>query len=418
MELTTRRWSLFQALKAAMLIINKKATLPIIESVAIITKDKKYYLVATDLEVTYYQQIDISTTKKSHAINFVFEPMPVIKFLETIPKDIDDLAINIDMKDAMPGTMLLQAGFDEFSIPLMSTSEFPETKEIEDPESISIERIEFRTALKSALPFAGHDELRPVMTGVYLDLETEGGPYVVATDAHRLFRQKFSNVTVSNPEKNLSVIFSRKTILVIDKILDVDVSDKITITISGDKTNMKISDFEERKIVYARLIDGKYPNWRAVIPTERDRVVSFLTDDLKRRLSMVSAMTAVSKGCLLGFRYDKVLVHAVNLDTNQVYKATFDARATCQMNIGVNSSFMGECIDAVGTDVIHIAFSMPNRALVIIRPNDPEEEVLMLVMPVMADAVPEGWEVDADTIRETELLTEKPKKNGKEKEAN
>lgn len=414
-EFKTRRWPLFQALKAATAIINKKGSLPIIESVAITTIKKRHYLIATDLEVTYHQQIDFEGKKAD--INIVFEPIPVMKFLESIPKNIEELVVTI--KD---NNLMFQAGFDDFTIGLYEFKDFPETRELDDPMEVSIDRIELHNALKSAFKFTSTDELRPVMTGVYLDLKTEDGPFVVATDAHRLFRQRFKGTLKVPEDSDLSIIIPKKAITAMDKILDTDVSNQITLTISKDRSHLKISDLEERRIVYARLIDGTYPNWRAVIPTDRDKVCSLHVSDLTGRLNMAQSVSSANGGCALAIRYDKLYLKAVNVDYARTYNANFDIKSTAEINLGVNSFFMAECLASVGTDIVYMYFSQPNRAIIITKAKtvDPDEDIFLLLMPVMSDTVDNSWDEPKTEVIESELLldskSEPKKKEAKSKE--
>jgi DNA polymerase-3 subunit beta len=144
--------------------------------------------------------------------------------------------------------------------------------------------------------------------------------------------------------------------------------------------------FGDTKMI-CRLIDGKYPNYNAVIPTENPNKLTINRNALLSSVKRVSIFSnKTTHQVRLKMTGSELNVSAEDLD----FANEANERLTCQyegedMEIGFNSRFLVEMLMNLTSEEVNIAMSAPNRAG-ILTPSEKEdeaEEILMLVMPVM-----------------------------------
>ena len=216
------------------------------------------------------------------------------------------------------------------------------------------------------------------MSGVFFQFSPDNLTFV-ATDAHKLV--KYTRTDVSADEV-AEFIMPKKPLNILKGILGSADSD---VTIEYNQSNAKF--IFNNVVLECRLIDGKYPNYDAVIPKENpnkltvDRA-SFLNS--ARRVSIFSSKT--THQIRLKMAGTELNISAEDID----YSNKADERLNCDyqgddMQIGFNSRFLTEMLSNLDSSEILIEMSLPNRAGILtpIDGNEEGEQVTMLVMPVM-----------------------------------
>src|SRR5699024_58451 len=200
----------------------------------------------------------------------------------------------------------------------------------------------------------------------------------VATDAHKLVKYSRSDLSTAEeaeftmPQKPLNIL---KTILA-GKEEDVQ--------IEYSESNVKFT-FEGTELT-CRLIDGKYPNYKAVIPNENPNVLDIDRQQFLnsvRRVSIFSNKTTHQVKLTLAGSELKISAEDVDFSNKAEERLTCDYNGD-DLEIGFNSRFLTEMLNNLESDNIQLEMSMPNRAGILTPQNGLEEgeEVLMLVMPV------------------------------------
>jgi DNA polymerase-3 subunit beta len=216
------------------------------------------------------------------------------------------------------------------------------------------------------------------MSGVFFQFNSDSLTFV-ATDAHKLVKYERTDLTAKDAAE---FIMPKKPLSILKNILTTAESD---VTIEYNETNAKFSF--DKVVLTCRLIDGKYPNYDAVIPKENPNKLtvnraSFLNS--VRRASIFSSKS--THQIRLKMAGTELNISAEDVD----FSNKADERLTCNfegddMQIGFNSKFLIEMLNNLSSEEILIEMSVPNRAG-ILTPLDGKEEgenILMLVMPVM-----------------------------------
>ena len=225
---------------------------------------------------------------------------------------------------------------------------------------------------------AGNDDLRPVMSGVFFQFSTENLTFV-ATDAHKLVKYQRTDVTATQVAE---FIMPKKPLTLLKGILAGSESD---VLIEYNDSNAKFS-FEETELI-CRLIDGKYPNYEAVIPKENPNKLTIARNQF---LSSVKRVSIFSNKTTHQIRL-KIAGAELNISAEDIdYSNKAEERLTCSyqgddMQIGFNSRFLTEMLNNLNSDEVSLEMSLPNRAGILMPSDglDEGEYVTMLVMPVM-----------------------------------
>ncbi|MCB0379928.1 MAG: DNA polymerase III subunit beta [Flavobacteriales bacterium] len=351
-------------------VLNSSNTLPILDNFLFEIKKGKLSITASDLETTMLAKLDVEA-KEDGLI--AIPAKLLLDTLKTFPEQ--PLTFTIDSKSF---GIEISSDYGKYKLTGQNGAEFPKTPKLDASSKLNIEASILSNAINKTLFASGNDELRPVMSGVFFELNEDNLTFV-ATDAHKLVRYKRNDLKA---DKGSSFILPKKPLTLLKNILG-SVSDEITI--SYNETNAMFV-FGNTTLI-CRLIDGKYPNYNAVIPTENPNKLTISRTAFLSSIKRVSIFSnKTTHQVRLRITGSELNVSAEDLD----FANEATERLTCQyegedMEIGFNSRFLIEMLTNLDSEEINIAMSAPNRAGILTPSEKSEdgEEILMLVMPVM-----------------------------------
>ncbi len=344
--------------------------MPILDNFLFELEGNQLRLSGSDLESSMMTEIEVQGNEDGAA---AIAAKLLLDTLKTFPEQ--PLTFQTD---SASNQVEISSEFGEYAIGFENPDDFPKAHEVENPASIELPTELVATAISKTIFATGNDDLRPMMSGVYFEFSQEGLNFV-ATDAHKLVRYRRNDHKAKEdtnfimPKKPLTLL--RNTLAMADG----------NVTIEYNEQNARFSF--ENSVLSCRLIDGKYPNYEAVIPNENPNV---LTIDRQAFLSSVKRVSIFSNKTTHQIRLKmagtELHVSAEDLD----FGNDAEERLTAQydgndMAIGFNSRFLIEMLTNLESDHVHLEMSEPNRAGILLPADsmDEGEEVLMLVMPVM-----------------------------------
>ena len=309
-------------------VLNASNTLPILDDFLFHLKDEDLSITASDLETT--MTVSIPTTKAEEA-GIVAIPAKIL--IETL-KTFSDIPVTFTIDNENFG-IEISAGEGKYKLTGHNSEEFPKIPVIEDAISLSISSELIATAINKTVFAAGNDELRPVMSGVFCQLSPEEIIFV-ATDAHKLVRYTRKD---AKAEHVASFIIPKKPLNQLKVALaGVD----IPVKVDYNQTNAFFS-FENVNLV-CRLIEGKYPNYEAVIPAENPNILtidrqSFL-NSIKRVAIFANQSTHQVRLKITG---QELILSAEDIDfSNEARERLSCSYQGEDMEIGFNSKFLLE----------------------------------------------------------------------------
>ncbi len=255
---------------------------------------------------------------------------------------------------------------------------WPQMPQIENPASVNIQGHVLVRAINKTLFATGVDEVRPQMAGVFFQFTPEDAT-MVATDAHKMVRIRHLGTHAS---ETLSFIMPKKPLIQLKSTVPAD-DTEVLIEYNESNARYTFNDI----VLICRLIEGKYPNYEAVIP--RNNPINVIVDRQAimasiRRVSIYgNQSTHQMRFSVAG---QKLMLQAEDID----FQNAANEELPClhegeDIEMGFNSKFLLEILSNLETQNVRFELSSPSRAgLIIPETEEPvEEDLLMLLMPIM-----------------------------------
>ena len=353
-------------------VINSSNTLPILDNFLFDIDNNALTVSASDLETTMSSTLDIESDSKG---SVAIPARLLLDTLKTFPEQ--PLTFTVEENN----TVEISSNHGKYALAYADGAEFPKAVALEDPSSTTIAGHILATAISKTIFAAGNDDLRPVMSGVFFQFSTDNLTFV-ATDAHKLVKYTREDVSASQVAE---FIMPKKPLTLLKGILS---ASEENVTIDYNDSNAKFTF--ENTVLICRLIDGKYPNYEAVIPKENPNKLSI---DRTQFLKSVKRVSIFSNKTTHQIRL-KIAGAELNISAEDIdYSNKAEERLTCDyqgddMQIGFNSRFLTEMLNNLSATDVQLEMSMPNRAGILtpIDGLDEGEHVTMLVMPVMLNS--------------------------------
>ncbi len=371
MRFTLSSTTLATRLSALSKVINSKNSLPILGDFLFEVTDGQLTLTASDSENTMRTSVSLNESDMSG--RFAINSRNLLDAMRGISEQPVSFEVNPDERKVR---ITYQNGY--FSLPIDAADEYPTTQEVSEACTvINIPNSVLADNINRSIFATAQDELRPVMNGIYFDLTPEYLA-VVASDGHKLVRNKILNIRSDQPA---SFIMPKKPATLLKAML------------GHDGSNVQLR-FDERnaEIIYAdgmlvcRLIEGRFPNYNSVIPQNNPNI---LTAD---RQALLSALKRVQP--FANEASNLIRVHVENgtlqLDADDYdFAKTASEKMSCDytglpMSIGFNGTSFIEILSNFDSQEVSVQLADPSRAGLVLPSEQPQDQdVLMLMMPVL-----------------------------------
>lgn len=348
---------------------SSSTVLPILENFLFEIKNGVLTVSATDLQTS----MTTSLTVESKEDGKVAIPSKIL--LETL-KTLPDQPISFSVDDKT-FAIEISAGDGKYKLSGENGEDFPKIPVVENASSVAMPASVLSEAINKTLFAVSSDELRPAMTGVYCQLSPEHTTFV-ATDAHKLVRYRRLD---TKSEAATTFILPKKALTLLKASLP---SDDVSVAVEYNSTSAFFR-FGNINLV-CRLIDERYPDYEAVIPTNNpNKLIIDRTLFLNCLRRVVIFANKTTHQVRLKISGSELNISSEDIDfANEAHE-----RLSCQyegedMEIGFNAKFLIEMLNNLSGEEVLLEMSTPNRAgLLMPQTHDEQEEVLMLVMPVM-----------------------------------
>jgi len=350
-------------------VINASNTLPILDNFLFELDKKNLQVSASDLETTMSSKLEVDSEDSGTIA------VPAKLLLETL-KTFPEQPLTFLVADN--NTVEISSDHGKYALAYADGAEFPKAIELAEPSATTLQGDILATAIAKTIFASGNDDLRPVMSGVFFQFSPENLTFV-ATDAHKLVKYQRTDVSATQVAE---FIMPKKPLNLLKGIL---LGSEEDVLIEYNDSNAKFS-FDETVLI-CRLIDGKYPNYEAVIPKENPNQLTISRDQF---LSSVKRVSIFSNKTTHQIRL-RIAGAELNISAEDIdYSNKAEERLTCayqgdDMQIGFNSRFLVEMLNSLQSGDISLEMSMPNRAGILTPMDglDEGEHITMLVMPVM-----------------------------------
>lgn len=363
---------LLQGLLSVQKVIASKSSLPILDNFLFSLEGNTLTVTGSDAETTLKTLLTINEVMEGGEI-----AVPA-KLLTDSLKELPTQPIEFSTEDDKNIVNIIWAS-GSAQIPFVSADEYPILKELENPVSIKMKGAILADGINSTLYATGDEELRPVMNGIFFDIEPESTT-LVASNAHKLVYYKRNDI---KSEEATSFILPKKPANILKSNLAKCMDDEVEITF--DKNKCAYFRFNT-SLIFCKLVDGNYPAYKSVIPKNNTNVITVSRAELLNATKRVAVCSNQATGQIVfSLAENRIKIIAQDLDFSMSAHET----VTCEydgapMEIGFKSTFLIEILSNLSYDQICIRLADPNRAA-LIQPavqTEPDEEICALLMPM------------------------------------
>ena len=371
MKFSVSSSALLHALQSISKVIASKNTLPILDSFLFNLEGEKLTITASDVETRLVSSIDVVSPDGFGL--FAIDAKRLLDPLKDLPEQ--PLTFEID-NDNMNVKVFYANG--KFSLPGQRGDTYPQQKPLKEGAfSLSLESQILLNGISRVLFASADDELRPVMNGLYIDLQPESIT-IVASDGHKLARLRNFSVHAS---ERASFILPKKPANLLKALLSKN-AEKVIVTFDENNAYFKATTFE----MVCRLIEGRFPNYEAVIPADNPNVATIDRLSFMSAMKRVSVFSSQSSGLAkVELLENEIIVSAQDID----FSTSGEEKIVCQytempLSIGFKASFIVDILTNISSENVFLQLGDATRAGVVIpTENEENEDLLMLLMPMM-----------------------------------
>lgn len=363
--------ALLSHLQAISKVINSKNTLPILDCFLLELEGSTLSLTAADSETRLVTSLEVNEADGNG--KFAVNAKNLLDPLKELPDQPLTFEINSDNLETF---IFFHNG--KYNFIGQNGEDYPQPKQLKETAvSLTIEPQVLFSGINRTLFASADDELRPVMNGVYFDISTEDLTFV-ASDGHKLVRCK--TLSAKGAER-ASFILPKKPANLLRAILPKE-SETVEIKFDENNAYIKMSSYT----MTCRFIEGRYPNYNSVIPQNNPNKVILDRLSFLNALKRVSVFSNQASNLVRLQLSDKsIIVSAQDIDFSTAAEETISCDYTgTPMSIGFKSSFLIDILNNIPSSDISLELSDPSRAgLIIPAENEENEDLLMLLMPMM-----------------------------------
>ena len=372
MKFSVSSSDLLKKLQVAAGAIGSNPVLPILEDFLFSISGNRLTITTSDLETTIITSIEVNADGDGQVA------VPAKILLDTL-KELPQQPVTFQIDKKNFGVEITSA-YGKYRLAGENGADFPKAPEPDSVDQINLSSDTIHQAISKTIFATSNDELRPAMTGVFLEVDFNHLTFV-STDAHKLVKYSFKNVESS---VSTSFIIPKKALNLLRNAL----GGAGQLSLSFNKAN---AFFEGENIqLICRLIDARYPDYNAVIPSDSPNQMIISRSDFQNSLKRIAIYAnKTTNQVILNINDGSLTVSAQDLDFSNEAKE----RLTCNYNgddmeIGFNSRFLSEMLNNLTASEVQLEMSLPNRAGILtpIDGLDEGEKITMLVMPVMLNS--------------------------------
>ena len=329
MQFIVKRDILLKSLNYVQGIVEKKNTLPILSNVLLQLKNNKLSIVATDLDIIFYDEIDaIKVTKEGSTTTSAAILYDILRKISSNSELVFDLKTE--------NKLSLKSENSDFNLLCLPTDNFPTFTDEFEGQEISINNKKFLKLLNKTKIAISNDDTRHYLNGIFLHLtEAHGRNFLtgVATDSHRL---SSSSLEIENADNFSSLILPRKTVFQLCSLLT-ETNDKLTMQTSENKIKFTLGNMK----LISKVIDGKFPDYKKVVPANNEKSLVVSSKDFINSVERVTSVSIDGKeGVKLAINKENIQLSVNSANSgegNEIIKANFNSG---DLNISFNSKYL------------------------------------------------------------------------------
>ena len=347
MQFTINRDALLKPLQMVSGAIERRHTLPILSNVLIEVSDTQLSLTGTDLEVELVATTDALTIQSAGRIT-----VPAKKLLDICRSLPDGSDIRVQLQG---DNCILSCGKTKFTLSTLSAAEYPNLECWQGEVDIQLSRAQLRKLLDDTAFSMAHQDVRYYLNGLLFEVDN-GAVKAVATDGHRLALSTLELAGLVAQQKQ--IIIPRKGVLEVMRLLS---SDEQVITLSLGQNHIRLTD--QSYVFSSKLIDGRFPDYRRVLPRNSTKLVTSHRSVLKDACTRASILSNEKyRGVRFTLSNGELQIVANNPEHEQAEEIIEVEYQGDPLEIGFNVGYVLDVLNTLTTDLVLLHLNDANSS--------------------------------------------------------
>lgn len=364
MRFSIQRETLLKPLQQVIGAVEKRQTMPILGNALIRAEEKGLSLVATDLEVEWlaHWEHEVETPGQT-----TVSARKLLDICRALP---DEATIQLRQEE---DRLLVQSGRSRFQLSTLPAADFPELEGVKEGLALELPQRDLLELMDRTSFAMAMQDVRYYLNGLMLEME-RGRVRCVATDGHRLSLYEVeASVETEQPRQ---VILPRKGVMELSRLLE-RVDDPVRLEVGSNHLRAHFAGVR----FTSKLIDGRFPEYRRVIPQEEGYVMKVEREVLRQALSRTAILSNEKyRGVRMELTRDRLVLQAHNPEQEEAEEELEVEYQGPDLEIGFNVSYLTDVMAHLGGD--HVRMGLRDAGSSVLVKDSESERALYVVMPI------------------------------------
>ncbi len=364
MRLHVQRDELLKPLQQVIGVVERRQTLPILGHVLLRADGGRVTFAATDLEVELIATVEMEVAENGEIT------LPARKTLDIVRSLPEGRSLDLKVRD---GQAELRSGRSRFTLAPLSPTDFPSLESTPFETELAVSQRELRRLMERTQFAMAQQDVRFYLNGMYW--ETQGEKMIsVATDGHRLAYSELADL--ESKSEGVSVIVPRKGVHELARLLD-DEESTVTLRLGAGHVQAMAGNVR----FTSRLIDGRFPDYRRVLPKPVEQPAVVDRASLRESLGRVSILSNEKfRGVRLRFESEQVEILAHNPENEEAEEILPLEYRGDPIEIGFNVVYLMDALGAMDGERVRIHLHDSNSSALLEDPDDPSGQYVVMPM--------------------------------------
>jgi len=364
MKFSIQRESLLQPISQVVGVVERRQTLPVLANFLVSAKGKRLSITGTDMEVELITSVKADVESEGEV---TVPARKLVDIVRMLPEGVNIMA-------SLEGDkMTVSSGRGRYTLATLPATEFPATDQVETLEVVNIQEFTLKNLLEKTAFAMANQDVRYYLNGLLFDFH-DGSLSTVATDGHRLAVCDLDSKLQLAEERQL--IVPRKGVLELSRMLS---ENDALVELALGKNHIRLVKGET--IFTSKLIDGRFPEYRAVIPKGTDRHIKVGRESFTQALQRAAILSNEKyRGVRLEAAGNSVKIIAHNPQHEEAIEEVEAELNFDQIAIGFNVTYLLDALMAIEADNVVMELRDANSSCLITA--DPAANDRHVVMPL------------------------------------
>ncbi|MGH8125214.1 MAG: DNA polymerase III subunit beta [Rhodanobacteraceae bacterium] len=338
MRFSTQREALLRPMQQVVGVVERRQTLPVLANLLVQVKENRLSLTGTDLEVEMRASAVVNASEDGETT------VPARKWFDLVRALPDGVEVDVQMKG---DRVVMHAGRSRYTLVSLPADEFPTTGDIEVADKVTLPEGTLRRLMERTAFAMANQDVRYYLNGLLLDLR-DAELRCVATDGHRMAMSEAALGAASGGNRQL--IIPRKGVTELLGLFETG-EDAVCIEFSANHIRVRRGDV----VFTSKLIDGRFPDYEAVIPLGADKLVQVDREAMRNALQRAAILSnekyrgvrlEVSPHCL------RIIAH--NPEQEEAFEEIEAETSVTDIAIGFNVGYLLDALGSLDDALVHL----------------------------------------------------------------